>query len=279
MKALAIARRNILLFFRDKASVFFSLLSALIVIALYALFLRGTFASSADINLMDLWLMCGVIGISGFTTALGATEVLVRDKYERIISDFATSPLRRRELTLGYLLSTLFIGGLLSLITIFFAQVYIIAAGGEFLGFWPLVQILAVNVLSVVSASALVVFIVSFIKTTNAFSVLSIIIGTLIGFVTCTYMPMNIFPHAARFVVKIFPVSHTISLFRQITMNARISALFPDAAAAAEFKEEMGVVFTAGGHNIAPLVSILFLAGTAVLFFALSVYRLSKKQS
>ena len=36
------AKRNLMVFFRDKSAVFFSLLSALIIVALYALFLGDT---------------------------------------------------------------------------------------------------------------------------------------------------------------------------------------------------------------------------------------------
>ena len=39
---LAIARRNVKLFFRDKGGVFFSLMSVFIVLGLYALFLKST---------------------------------------------------------------------------------------------------------------------------------------------------------------------------------------------------------------------------------------------
>ena len=40
------AKRNLLLFFRDKTSVFFSLLAVFIIIGLYALFLGDVWISS-----------------------------------------------------------------------------------------------------------------------------------------------------------------------------------------------------------------------------------------
>ena len=43
---IAFAKRNLKLFFRDKSSVFFSLLSVLIVLGLYVLFLGDQLVSS-----------------------------------------------------------------------------------------------------------------------------------------------------------------------------------------------------------------------------------------
>ena len=43
---LQLCRRNLLLFFRDKSAVFFSLLSVFIIIGLYALFLGDVVVAS-----------------------------------------------------------------------------------------------------------------------------------------------------------------------------------------------------------------------------------------
>ena len=46
----------------------------------------------------------------------------------------------------------------------------------------------------------------------------------------------------------------------------------------AEFKADMGVTYTFGGHTVAPWVSLLILVGTIVVFFALSVLVMSRKK-
>ena len=46
----------------------------------------------------------------------------------------------------------------------------------------------------------------------------------------------------------------------------------------AEFKADMGVTYTFGGHTVAPWVSLLILVGTIVVFFSLSVLVMSRKK-
>ena len=75
-----IAKRNVLLFFRDKTAVFFSLLSSIIVIVLYALFmgkmLLGEFPESMKFTI-NSWLIAGLIAISAFTGPLSAYDLMI----------------------------------------------------------------------------------------------------------------------------------------------------------------------------------------------------------
>ena len=45
---LGLTKRNLLLFFKDKQSILFSLLTSMIVLALYLLFLKDTFVNAMD---------------------------------------------------------------------------------------------------------------------------------------------------------------------------------------------------------------------------------------
>ena len=48
--------------------------------------------------------------------------------------------------------------------------------------------------------------------------------------------------------------------------------------ALSDFREYMGITYQLGGHQISPIVSILVLMGTAVVFYGLSVLNLSRNQ-
>jgi len=88
-----LARRNLTVFFRDKAAVFFSLLSALIVFGLYIFFLGDLWTSNLEsiVNgqeIMDSWLIAGLLTITSFTSAMGAYGVMVEDKARGISKIF-----------------------------------------------------------------------------------------------------------------------------------------------------------------------------------------------
>ena len=80
--------------------------------------------------------------------------------------------------------------------------------------------------------------------------------------------------------IKIFPISHAGALFRQIMMAVPMSIAFKNAPvqAVTGFKQAMGVVFYAGGKELSPLVNILVLVATDIVFYALAVIRISIKK-
>ena len=77
MSAWILARRNLRIFFRDRAGVFFSLLSALILIALYALFLGGL---QVD-NLAQRFANASTGQIQAFVEWATGTQVFSADIY------------------------------------------------------------------------------------------------------------------------------------------------------------------------------------------------------
>ena len=95
----AFVKRNLLLFFRDRAAVFFSLLGVLVIIGLYLLFLGD--AMKSDFRrfegagpLVDNWIMAGVIAVTPITTAMGALGNMIDDQRHKISKDFLSSPIR-----------------------------------------------------------------------------------------------------------------------------------------------------------------------------------------
>jgi multidrug/hemolysin transport system permease protein len=80
-----LVKRNLLLFFRDKSAVFFSLLSVIIIVGLYALFLGDVMEQSLQAALgfesdkiavvIASITLAGMIAVTSVTSCLGALEV------------------------------------------------------------------------------------------------------------------------------------------------------------------------------------------------------------
>lgn len=178
---------------------------------------------------------------------------------------------------LGYILSALTIGFIVSCIALVFAQIYILIYGGLFFGIVNIIKVLFIILISVFSGSALMFFLISFIKTTNAFAVASTIVGTLVGFVSGAFFPVNALPDVAQAVVKVLPVSHSVMLIREVLMDSIVSSNIP-AEGVVAFKQEMGVIFKFGDFTVTPLLSSIFLVVFGIVFFALGVIKLSSKK-
>ncbi len=278
------AKRNIKLFFRDKSAVFFSLLAVFIIIGLYALFLGDVWTSSlselgesAEV-LMSSWIMAGLLAVTSVTTTMGAFGIMVDDRIKKIDKDFYSSPLKRSSIAGGYVISSFVIGVIMSVVTFVLAELYILFNGGSLLGVIGCLKVMGLILLTTFMNTALLLLLVSFFRSQNAFATASTVIGTLIGFLTGIYLPVGSLPEGVRIVVKVFPVSHAAALFRQVLMEQPLQEAFSSVPgeAAASFKEQMGISFRFGDFSITPLISILILAATAVLFFALSVLRIAK---
>ncbi len=278
-------KRNLLVFFKDKASVFFSLLSVFIIIGMYALFLGDVWTSSMkDVpnarNLMDCWIVAGLIAVTSVTTTMGAFGTMVEDKSKKIIKDIHSSPLPRVSIAGGYILSAFVIGVIMCVVALVLCQLYLLSGGGTLFTGVQLLKIFALILLSTFSNTALVLFFVSFFQSNNAFSIASTIIGTVIGFLTGIYIPIGQLPAGVQTVIKLFPPSHSALLLRQVIMEDAIKTGFAGAPASvvSDFKEMLGVTFQVGGKIVTPLTSMAVLVVAGFFFLGLSLLSLSRKK-
>jgi multidrug/hemolysin transport system permease protein len=281
---IAFAKRNIKLFFRDKSAVFFSLLSVFIIISLYALFLGDVWTNNlTEISnaraLIDCWIMAGLIAVTSVTTTMGSFGILVDDKARKISKDFYSSPVKRSHLVAGYVISSFIVGVLMSIVAFILAQIYLLIGSGGMLSITAIIKSFGLILLSTFTNTAIVLFAVSFFKSQNAFATASTVIGTLIGFLTGIYLPIGNLSGLIQGIIKLFPVSHAVLLFRQVLMEEQLSIAFGHAPEQylTDFNEMMGVTFSFGDYTLTPLVSIIILIITGLLFYSLSIWNLSRK--
>ena len=283
-----LVKRNLLLFFRDKANVFFSLLAVFIILGLYVLFLgdmmeqtlRDQVGFDSDkINVVMASLtLAGMVAVTSVTGSLGAVGISISDK-ESVAKDFLASPVSRGKMTRSYMLGSAAVGFIMTFTALLIVLAYIALKGGRLPDAFGFVRLFLTVVLSVLCGNAIVFFMSVFLKTLNAFTSLSTIIGTLIGFLMGIYIPIGQFPGAVQWVVKCFPMSHAASMFKQILADAELAALFGDASAhvpaSAEaldgFREMFGVVFSYGDYISSFWFSAAVLAITTAVFYVASL--------
>lgn len=274
--------RNLKIYFRDKTSVFFSLLGVFIIIGLYVIFLGKMMIGYTDEVigsdsrfLMTSWIMAGVISVTTITTCNGAFGIMVEDTALNKIRDFKVSPIKRWQLVLSYVLSAMIVGFLMSILTFVLSEIYIYIDGGSVLSFLSILKALGIILLSVFSSSALIFLIMSFIKSQNAFGTASSIIGTLIGFLTGIYIPIGNLPNGVQTLIKVFPLSHSGVLLRQIMMNEVMDIEYlPE-----HFSLFLGLKFEVSGEILTNFMHIAYLLLSGVIFYVLAIFVVSRKRS
>ncbi|MGN7188756.1 ABC transporter permease [Microbacterium testaceum] len=281
--------RNLRLFFRDRAGVFFSLLSALILIALYALFLgnlqvdnlteRFPDAASSDIHwFVNAWVFAGITMITTLTTALAALTVFVDDRASGRFSDFLVSPIRRVELILGYLLSSFLISLSMTMVILVVGQVYLLTQGSSMMTASEAGETLGYVALSSVAFAALSSFVVTFLRSSGAFAALSTVVGTVIGFLAGAYIPAGTLPDAIVNGINALPFAQSAMLIRTPMTAQALSALAGDEGQATDaVKAFYGISAHVGEFEVTAGFAVVILVAVFVVFAALGARQLARR--
>lgn len=275
-------RRNLKIYFRDKSAVFFSLFGALLIIGLYALFLSDTMTDSIEMNevgkfIMNSWVMGGLIAAATATTGMGAYGVMVNDIANKNYKDFYASPVKKSKIVASYLFDAICVSTIMTMITFVLAEVYIVANDGDWLSAQQCFEVIGVILLTVLSSSAIVCFICSFLKSSQAFAGCSILIGSSIGFLVGSYVPIGHLPKGVQNVLSVLPCTHAAALLRQIMTETPMKDGFAGAPQEyiTGFKEEMGIILKIGDYKCTAATHFIFIIGSAALFYILSIVHIS----
>ncbi|MCL2558977.1 MAG: ABC transporter permease [Turicibacter sp.] len=280
-------KRNLLLFFRDKANVFFSMLAVIITILLYIIFLADLMAgaiegemtgvSAQDIRLVISGLiLSGTVAVATVSSSLNAAARIVIDR-EDVAKDFFVSPLSRGKLMFGYVISAIIIGLVMSGTALVTTVIYLSLSGGALLAIKEIALLLLTLFLGVLSANSMLFLLTCVVKSRNAFSSLGSLIGTLIGFLAGVYIPIGQLPSGIAWVIRLFPTSHTASMFRQVLASPTLYQLGAPDTVVTEINHFFGVTFRFGAFTTNFAFSAVLLIGTSILFYTVGLF-LMKKQ-
>lgn len=281
---IVLAKRNMKIFFRDKANVFFSMLVVLITLAIYLLFLGDNLIGGLDFPnaepLIIKWLMAGILAITSLTTTLGAFGILVNDRAQKIDKDFLATPTSNAKRVGGYLVGTFSVGFLMTLFTYIIIQGYLYYQFGDLFTTMEFLTIMGITFLSVLSSTAMMFLLIELFTSPMAFETAMSVVSSLVGFLAGIYIPMGELPTAVQYFGMLFPVSHGASLYRQVMMQREIPQAFQGAPSEAveSFEIALGNVFEVGDTILSPAVSIGYLIVATIVFYGLAVLISKRKK-
>lgn len=219
---MTLIQRHTKLFFKDKASVFFSLLSVFILIALYILFLSENISASLPVfdereAFIFLWMFAGIIAVTTATATLGALGKFIEDKVGKKSDDIFMTKITKQQLAYSYVFYSFIMGLIFTALLFTFGFVYTLIAFDITLHLS--LSLVAIMVLSTLMHTLLFYLIISSLTTMSAFSGFSTIVGTLIGFLAGIYIPIGILPTYLQKVMILFPTTQSTVLLRDILMT------------------------------------------------------------
>ena len=234
---LGFIKRNVLLFFKDWQSILFSLLTSIIVLILYLLFLKGTFVSAIqsameqypglasmvpqkDIDMFaNLFLLSGILGSAMISVPFSCITVLVKDRANKVDYDILSTPLKRGQIIFAYFVSAVLTSTLLTNIILAVGLIGIRMQGNMYLNISQVVKAFSVVALGSISASAIFMIVVLFFKTVSACEAFFGILSAASGFVIGAYIPISQFSNEVQTVCNLFPASQITIMLRNILLN------------------------------------------------------------
>ena len=234
---LGFIKRNVLLFFKDWQSILFSLLTSIIVLVLYLLFLKGTFVSAIqsameqypglasmvpqkDIDMFaNLFLLSGILGSAMISVPFSCITVLVKDRANKVDYDILATPMKRGQIIFAYFVSAVLTSILLNSIILAVGLIGIRMQGNMYLNASQVVKAFSIVALGSISASAIFMIIVLFFKTVSACEAFFGILSAASGFVIGAYIPISQFSDGVQTVCNLFPASQITIMLRNILLN------------------------------------------------------------
>lgn len=226
--------RNIKVYAKDKLAIMLSMLTQVIVLGLYLMFLKSTYVdaindslgalkdlvTSADVDaLVNSWLVSGVIGTSVVTVALNSLSVMVSDKQEKIDYDYNATSVKGSTVVMSYFSGAVATTVLMSSILLTAGLVFLSIGGIITYTFMDLLKIYGLVILGSISSTLVLMSFVSFFKKSSTLSSFGIMVSAAIGFVIGAYIPVSSFSKEVQTAVNIVPGSQIAGAMRNVLMG------------------------------------------------------------
>lgn len=277
-------------FFRDKGAVFFSLLSPLIIFLLFFLFLGASQLASLKESLpqidesklsifLNSWVYAGIVMTTTITTGLAALGVFVTDRESGRFTDFSVSPVPRWKVVVSYLLATVSIATIITTIVYIVAQVHLTMQGAPLPTFETVIQIIGLYLLIAFSFAALSSLVITFIKSNAAFTSLSVIVGTGIGFMAGIYVPLGIMSTEIANALNALPFAQAAALLREPFVAVPLERIGEGqpASVVEKLTETYGLQVVIDGHVLATSTIVLTLSIIGIVALLLATMQISRK--
>lgn len=235
---IALIKRNVKLFFKDKGMFFTALITPAILLVLYVSFLGNVYTDSLQMAIPEgfplpnrliegfsgVQLISSILAVSCVTVAFCSNMLMVQDKANGALRDFTVSPVRASTMSMGYYLSTLTSTLIVCLLACAICFVYIAITGWYFSVLDIILIVLDVIILCLfgVALSSVINF---FLSSQGQISAVGSIVSSGYGFVCGAYMPLSQFSDGLRNAVMLFPGTYGTALVRNHAMRGVLEAM------------------------------------------------------
>ena len=268
----ALFRRNLKIYFSNIPAVFMSCLGALISFFIYIGFLQNNLRSNWQqlphvTKMLDLWMIAGIVAVSGITTAFQALGQQVSDRESRADADFELTGISRFAENFAYILSGTIVSFFMQIITFIVMAMYFSLVDHISIPQSALLPGLLYILVGAIAATLLDEIIVLFMHSSTTFSRLSAVLGAAAGFAVATYLPYGILVSGAQSLVKLVPSSYEAAALRYFLLKQTL-ATFP-ANVKRHLTNYLGIQFKMNNWRLNNMLVLLLMIAILILVIGL----------
>lgn len=284
---LALTKRHIKVFFKDKGLFFSSLITPIILLVLYSTFLAKVYKDSfiqglggfeIDEKLIDgtvaAQLFSSLLAVSCVTVAFCSNIIMIQDKNDGIRSDFIVSPVRKSTMGLSYFAASLLSTLIVSFTATIACFIYISIKNCWYMSFADVMLIIIDVVLLTTFGTALSSIVNVFLTTNGQAQAVGTIVSAGYGFLCGAYMPIKSFGDGLRNALMFLPGTYGTSLIRNHSLNGVFAEMesvgFPPEVMNG-IKESIDCRLSFFGTNVEQWVMYLVLIGSVVLLIGIYI--------
>ena len=242
-KFIGLTKRNLLIYFKDRQSVIFSMLTSIIVLVLYLLFLKQSYIDAAESALKGLEnlvgkkdidtlanciLLVGIIGTALITVPYNCLSTIVNDRENKIDYDISATPLKRWQIVLSYFTSATISAFIMSSIVLTIGIAVLQSQGDLYLSTLNIVYSYVLAFLGSVSATAFFMLVMLFFKTTSASGAFFGMLSAACGFIIGAYIPLSQFSTGIQTFCNLFPATGITIMYRNTFLNGLLDKINSD---------------------------------------------------
>ena len=240
---LGLTKRNMLVYFKDRQAILFSLLTSIIIFGLYLLFLRNTFTEAISQTLAtepliqalvqnedletftNMKLLVGIIGSAVITVPFSCLATVTHDRENKVDQDMLATPVRRGQIVLAYFTASSLSAIIMTSVILTAGLIILQMNGSLYMDVSGILRAYGITALGCVSSTALFMNVVLLFRSASASSAFFGILSA---------------------VCNLFPASHTTILLRNALLGGILDHIDSGIGGldGGRFTEAMRDVFT-----------------------------------
>jgi multidrug/hemolysin transport system permease protein len=223
-------------------------------------------------QLIILWTLAGIVVVNSVTITLSMVGIMVEDEVQKRLSSFYVSPVNRTLFVMGYIIAAIIMGIIMCVLTVVVGEVYIGSIGGSLFSIEQLGKIMSYILLNVFTSASMVFLMANFVHSQSAFSGLSTIVGTLVGFMAAIYLPLGMLPEKVQTVLKCFPMVHGCSFLRKAFTEQILTDTFTNCPEEfiSGYKEYMGMTILVQDKVVSDGIKVAFLVISGIILIGIA---------